>query len=358
MVVPNDDQPYFMRETDVPNPVELGPVEIRIELHPGIWITGRVTDKVTGEPVGGVQMYQFPLLSNEFARAIPEFHAVRDADGDEWRYFTKSDGTYRLVGLPGRAIVGAWSVLKTYRAGVGYREINAPKDPSGGWVLAYGANSVAVTPTWPSVMREISAPAGVKTVNVDLQLDAGASVRLRIVDEQGNPVAGAEIDGLRPVHGDRTKSDAVCTAVNFSPAETRTITVHHKERNIGRVVVIGPKEIAQGQVTVTLLPCARLRGRLLKNEEPIGGLEIFPSTLPRSDHNRSMSPVSSDAAGRFACTLLPGCDYLLYAQGAGVDALTTIVEPLSIKPGETKDLGTLTLGNDRKFIPEKKAAQR
>jgi len=35
MLLPNDDQPYFMREVNVPDPVGLGPAKMEIELHQG-----------------------------------------------------------------------------------------------------------------------------------------------------------------------------------------------------------------------------------------------------------------------------------------------------------------------------------
>src|SRR5260221_6991101 len=108
LLVPNDDQPYFMRRVDVPDPVGLGPAKMEIELHRGLWITGRVTDKVTGGPVHGVRMHYLPLMSNAFAQATtPEFHADGNVDGDQMRYVTRTDGTYRLVGLSVQAIVRA-----------------------------------------------------------------------------------------------------------------------------------------------------------------------------------------------------------------------------------------------------------
>ena len=50
----NDDEPYLIREFEVlPERTGLRPVTIDVELHRGVWIRGRVTNKVTGQPVGG-----------------------------------------------------------------------------------------------------------------------------------------------------------------------------------------------------------------------------------------------------------------------------------------------------------------
>ena len=131
--VPNDQQPYFMREVDVPDPAGLGPVRMDIELHRGIWITGKVTDGATGAPVPTVRMLYLPFLTNEYAQRTPEFHPNGFVDGNarQTRFQSKADGTYRIVGLPGPAIVGAESILKSYRHGVGYADISGPKHQEG-----------------------------------------------------------------------------------------------------------------------------------------------------------------------------------------------------------------------------------
>jgi len=150
MMVPHDEQPFLMRRIPVPDPTGIEPVSMTIELHRGIWITGRVTDKATGEPVPGVRMHYLPFRTNEFAQALPEFDDNGHTDGDQRRYQTTVHGTYRLVGLPGRAVVGAESVLKQYRYGVGYEAIDAPKVGKSDWLLTYG-NPINPGKKWPSV---------------------------------------------------------------------------------------------------------------------------------------------------------------------------------------------------------------
>src|SRR4029077_19889131 len=105
--VPNEQQPYFERDVEVPDPAGLGPVPMEIELHRGNWITGKVTDRATGAPVPTVRMLYFPFLTNEFAQKTPEFgvNAFVEGDARRMRFQSKADGTYRIVGLPGPAIV-------------------------------------------------------------------------------------------------------------------------------------------------------------------------------------------------------------------------------------------------------------
>ena len=45
LAVPNDNQPYLAREVTVPDAKGADPVTANVELHRGVWITGRVTAK-------------------------------------------------------------------------------------------------------------------------------------------------------------------------------------------------------------------------------------------------------------------------------------------------------------------------
>src|SRR6476469_1549730 len=70
LAVPNDEQPYFMNVVEVPDDPGLEPAKVKLELHRGIWITGRVTNQTTGKPVVMAQLYYLPFLDNDFARAL------------------------------------------------------------------------------------------------------------------------------------------------------------------------------------------------------------------------------------------------------------------------------------------------
>ena len=99
------------------------PVQLDIDLHREIWIEGKVSDKETGGPVARVLVHYEALVENPFARQLTEFCDLNDrgdfydrigGTGDQLRGRTKSDGTYRLVGLPGRGIVGVYLYDKPY----------------------------------------------------------------------------------------------------------------------------------------------------------------------------------------------------------------------------------------------------
>ncbi len=118
LVTPNDEQPYFMREIVLPSWREAGPKTIDVGLQRGISITGKATDKVTGKPVDA-ELYYLPFLANPFAKKLPKV-SDRELDGYQERYRTRPDGSFRLVGLPGHAIVGARTPYESH-----YREESA-----------------------------------------------------------------------------------------------------------------------------------------------------------------------------------------------------------------------------------------
>ena len=251
-VVPNDQQPYFMRQVDVPDPAGLGPVGMEIELHRGIWITGKVTDGATGAPVPTVRMLYLPFRTNEFAQRTPEFHpGIVPGDARQVRFQSKADGTYRIVGLPGRAIVGAESVLKSYQHGVGYSDISGPKYGNSDLFDTY-RNPMMPGPKWPNMMKEINPPADTGPVMLDFALNPGQSMRIHVQDPDGKPITGLDVHGISSRDPVEKTDDSELTVTNLGPDEERPILFRHLEKRIGRVVRIGPVELAAGEITVKL----------------------------------------------------------------------------------------------------------
>jgi hypothetical protein len=201
-------------------------------------------------------------------------------------------------------------------------------------------------------MREINPAEDVAEVVADFKLAPGATVELRQVDEHGAPVTGALINGLGcKIYSHEPQKESIVKAINFGPKESRTIVIHHKERNIGKVINVGPTEVTQGTFDVTLVPCISLSGRLVSSETPMPGLVIDPRVLPSGDFSKSLYPTTTDGDGRFTCSLVPGCMYDLYAEGNGIDLVAKINESLDIAHGQNIDLGTLTLTKDGdKFV--------
>src|SRR5262249_541684 len=109
---PPEGQPYLMALCHVPDRAGLGPVTVDFALKRGVWIVGKVTDRATGKPVHAQVTYA-AFADNPHLREVPDWTA-------EFHQQTRAaDGTFRLVGLPGRGLIAARAWGGRYRPAVG-----------------------------------------------------------------------------------------------------------------------------------------------------------------------------------------------------------------------------------------------
>jgi hypothetical protein len=352
LAVPNDVQPYFLHEVDIPDSPGAGPVRVEVGLSRGIWIEGKLTEQGTGKPIPGARLFYIPFLDNTFAQAISEFGKDRNVDGTEYqdRYLSKPDGSFRLIGLPGRALIGTQIVEKEYMTGAGSESIKG-MDQHGHFNTYF--NPVPPGRHWPTVMKEIEPPADAKSVHVDLQARSGGTVRIRIVDAEGAPVNGVkpmgrtgrgsyERDNLRGAEGEVT---------NLQPDEERTVALLDESRKVGKVFRVRRGDDKGGPVIVKLEPLASISGRVVDADgNPVMGATIRPDLLPGGSFSPRLSDVTTDREGHFLVTDVPvGCDYAL--------AVETLVEiknrqfafkdEVSVQPGKTTDAGEIRFKRDR-----------
>jgi hypothetical protein len=338
--VPNEDQPFLVRTVAVPETPGLDPVKLDVDLRRGQWITGRVTDKATGKPVFSRIEY-FPWLKNPFATP-PEFDRRLGFPSHDERFHTGADGSYRLLGLPGRGIVGVSAVGGLYRTGVGASEI-ADLDQNGGFQKYFNDPS----PQIYSALKEINPASGAQTDHCDFVLDPGQTVHIRLVDRAGKPVSGVDVLGESSEGRLRLSMGPKFDVINLAPHECRKIEIYHRERQIGKHLVLNYDEKAPRTMTVTLEPCATLVGRLVDADGvPLRGLEIHTSPAPGSWPWFFTPIVTSRTDGRFECRgLYPGCDYDLAVavpQGSTID-VQFLRSGIGIEPGKRIDLGVVKL---------------
>ena len=347
MIRPADDQPYFQREIDVPNPDGIDPMVLDVELHRGIWIQGKVVDKQSREPVAGVRMHYLPLRSNKFTKGLPEFKGG-NIDGVQNRYNTDANGKYRLVGLPGPAVIGANSINKLYRSGVGFEELNTPANNESGWLRTY-RNPLTPGLKWPNSMVQITPNEETQKIQVDLELDPGLTVQAKVVDENGQWLTGADVDAGAPYSFKRvTVKSGPVDISNLAPNESRVIIVHHKARGLGVVHHLTAEDIANGKVTLTARHVAKVSGRLVNEDGPISGISVIPDILPSGDFSSRLATASSDENGFFQTVLIPGCKYKLRIKISSFD-VSFFEEDLEVTSGDDIELGTIVSSADRKF---------
>jgi nitrogen fixation protein FixH len=350
-IVPNLDQPYFLRQVEVPFTAGLSPVTVDVALHRGVWIEGRVSDKITGEPVPSYVAYR-PFLSNPLARKLPEFGSNGEGEGNymQYLYSTGLDGTFRLPGVPGRGIVGAQAGLPgqpiradrrakrgSYRTGVGAAEIR-DKDREGHF-LTYG-NGFVSAKTY-NAMKAIDVPAGATSYRCDLLFERGDTINVSLVDPEGQPVEPrtCEINFRKPIGpGPSFAVEAL------SANESRSVVIHNQARKIGKIWIFKYDPKMPRSVTLTLERCATIKGRLLDEQgNPVKHAEVDASPRPRVG-GPWRRPAACRPDGRFECTdLLAGCDfYEIEAEGPEIGRVT-VARRVVIAPGKTIDLGEIKL---------------
>jgi len=343
LAVPNDDQLYLMRQIKVPESLGLEPVQVDIELHRGIWITGRITDRSTGMPLIA-SVHYFPFRSNEYAQKTPEFGARLSSEGFQDRYASRPDGSYRLVGLPGRAIVGAECVIGQYRKGVGAEAFEGINEV--GNFDTYG-NPIMPSKAWPDAMKEINVMPGTETVVCDLALDPGDKITLNVLDLDGKPLSGYEAGGRWWNSGFWPLVDGPnVDVINLGPDEARTVIIRHIDRRLGKVLRLRLADHPSRSVSVTLEPTAKIIGRLIDRQgAAISGAAIHASLRPPESFLQQLPAATTDEQGRFEYTDIPtGCHYDLDADSAAIPfGGGRFAEDLALEPGDTKDLGDVVV---------------
>jgi len=351
LIVPNDNQPYLLQEVTLPDPPGVGAVAVEVPMNRGLWIEGKITEQATGQPVAGAWMHYLPFRDNTFAQANPVFHKHGNTDGTglQDRYKSQADGTFRLVGLPGRAIVGAVAQKGNYVQGAGSESIAGLTKQ--GHFLTYN-NPISPGKLWPTALREINPTADAEVVHLDFALTTGPSVRLTVTDADGQPVTGAWTHGANGQSS--AEGEAMTTPArdirNLMPNEERLVWISHKERRIGKVLRVRQGDDIQAPVPVMLEPFARLTGRVLDVDgHPMPAAQVRADLLPGGDFSLSLPKVLTDEQGRFTLPdVAVGCDYALAIEtGVSIkDRQYTFLEKAIVRPGETTDVGDIRFKKD------------
>ena len=101
-----DGQPYFPRRLKVPDKVGGEPIALDIDLHRGIWISGASPTSSTAvlsrlaSLIIRCERTPTPAQLSEFVdRELP------DGPGNDVQRTSGEDGTYRILGVPGPALI-------------------------------------------------------------------------------------------------------------------------------------------------------------------------------------------------------------------------------------------------------------
>ena len=328
-----EDQPY-LSAAEYPPKVEPGKTaHLDFTVKKGIFVSGRVTDAATGRGLRATVTYN-AYADNPNLKGIDRL--ARSTT------ITAEDGSYRLVGLPGRGIVTA--NLDEMRRGWCVTGFGVDKVP-GFEATKQGFPTVPET-VYPHMVNSLAAvDAKDAQVTTDLRITGGRTVRGLIVDPNGRPITGAEVQGS-------VGSDVYFVglpAARFSipavePGRPRPYFFVHREKNLAVTATLKGDE-AEG-FTVKLQPAATVTGRLLDpNGEPLADTAISgrfePGQLGLLMGWSGFFNGLTDRDGRFKIAgLVPGVRV-----SARVMRNYTLAEQVfdarTFQPGQVVDLGDI-----------------
>jgi RNA polymerase sigma factor (sigma-70 family) len=351
-VKPPAGQPYLMITKDVGTTPGLEPITVDVELKRGVWIDVKVTDKVTGKPVRCSYDY-FVYQDNPHLKEVPGF-----STGSQLERIA-SDGKFRLVGLPGRSLIGVrasaiWAGENNYLTGIGADRIkgrkgNAPLRTMPFWCIPEEFHAIA----------EINPAKDAESVTCNLELDPGRTLTGTFVGPDGKPLAGAFTWGMggTPSWNYQPLKTAEFKLTAIKPGQPRRLMVLHKDKRLAGTLLLRGDE--KGPLTIKLQPWGVVTGKLINQEgKPVTDYQIMtldgdiitPDGVQARplDAGSLLQPVKPDKDGHFRIEgLVPGLKYnLRLAKGNYIARITGPVggKDLTVKVGETKDLGEIKAG--------------
>ncbi len=350
--VPPKSVPYLPTPHEVSLSLEDGDVKhIKIQVKRGVWIEGRITDKRSGEPLSAT-VDHMALSKNPHSLDIPGLDPKLGLDPILFhqRYATDSDGSYRLLGLPGPGVLLVTSQVPGYPLAAGAETID-DYDTSGG--------TIPTTPfpvrvsEW-HLLKQIDPAADAISFSSDLVLDAGVSIPGRVAGPRGKPISDLHVLGLTerhqywsPKYQDNVRLTDRFTVNGYDGKGPRQLFFKTQDETlVGQYRLEGD---APEEIVVELEPSVRVTGRLIESKTDLPAPRYFLACEECSP-NEKVPPVKfmihwchTDDEGRFEIKgLMAGLTYKMYAlsesNNINKDNNFTI-DLTAAKPGETIELG-------------------
>ena len=343
-IVPTD-LPYFTHSLDVPDPPGMEPTPFDIELHRGQWVSGRVIDRITRRGVPA-RMYYIVAPDNPLAAELPEFKNGQHIMHVQDRYRTKPDGSYRVVGLPGRGVIGV-GTSAPYPSGQGLESIKGVEDRES--FMKYNGVFAPIK-KHPTAVKEVQVSLDGDSTICDFELDPGRRITVQATDPSGEPIKDFIVDGCRGTSDNYQKIDSPAfDVVAMRDDEVRTVLVYQEARRLGKAIRLKASDFAMGPISVQLEPCATVIGKLVgADSQPVRGAYLRIDVDGDGDYSKNLQGTATHADGRFRHEgFLPGLAYNVYAEGSKIE-FATVAKKLQVQPGETIDLGTIDITSDKR----------
>lgn len=311
-------------------------------LKQGVWIDGRVIDKVSGKPISAVTISVRQDPSNtEKIRDPFDFLLFEEEDP----VLTDDKGEFRILGYRPLAWLTAvdQKAPDLYRRRLGDKAIAAADGKAGADGLGFDPND------YHAVVKVVANPDQ-ESISVELALDRGASREIRVVDSTGRPQTGFRIlIRHSPIDPGRILSATAdrFTITRLDPKFPSAIVIVAKDESHAGVFSIRGDE--PEPIELRLEPVAAIVGRIVdQHGKPAGKLwvEAHPR-IPGFDRefddkgDALKRLVVLDATGRFNFRGVPvGLEWRLNVRRGFSDTGKDIdLEPTT--PGKPLELGDI-----------------
>ena len=277
--------------------------KVDLTLVRGGFITGRVTDRDTGEPIAN------HYISFQDA-ARPESQAAGHSTE------TDENGVYRFRAAPGRAMVST-------SAPEGYQNIGP--------------------------VRRYVDVVEAETVAVDFQFLKGVELVGRILTESGKPVAGARITDVQKWYKEYGKSDesGVFTVGGLRGGQKLALKAEHGELGLRGTVEVEVQPDASVEIRMEQYERVKVSGRVVNRAgEPMPSVNIGLMHWDSQRRRGISAPVTvTDGDGQFReIELIVGDEYVISADAEGYRKAKTHMFTAAAEMPQITDLILLPVG--------------
>ena len=344
---PPEGQPYRSRMDDINWPSASPRQSVEIKLKPGVAVRGRVAE-ADGKPVSGARVYYFQVY-----RA----NKLYDDSGNSAEVATGADGSFAMAVPPGPGD------LLVRGPSADYVHVRTSFN-------ALGSGIQPSFPMYPDALAHIDPKPGAKEQTVAFTLTRGVTVRCRVVDPEGKPVADAIAIGRTYVPYSEHRfafiafnggaptlrvRDGKLDVPGVDPKAPATFYLLDARRQLGATAIISAATAKDGPVVIKLQPCGSARVRYRdKDGKPVadrGMIDLALILTPGAEfNNESILAAKPLADMEFQTNLDPGRNRAARTDAEGTFTYASLIpgapyrlkdREFIVEPGQTIDLGAV-----------------